>query len=134
MFNSTHPAFPFLKPGKTMPTKAATKMAFSRHCFAFIYSVTANLTKHDEASYFYNLFNAQCVGGDHATCSRWSDELLQAVRKKMQAEKILGKDGHVGRPEKESGSDDKHEPYLPPSLSGFASYSNWCNGLYKDLW
>lgn len=131
-FHSTSPAFPFLLPGQASPMEAKTKNHFNRMCFRFIYAVTVNLTKNDDPAFFYDLFYNQCVGADKKTCSTWSDELLTAIRKKMQAVKLLGKDGRIGRSKKLT-KDEEFEAHLPPTLTGITSYANWCNELYGDL-
>jgi len=134
MFHGEHPAFPYLLPGTTTPMQAKRKSMFNRKCFQFIYAVTANITDNDNPAFFYHLFDLQCVVGDKEKCSRWSDELLQAIRKKMGVVKLLGKDGHIGRSKKRKHStDEEFEAHLPPTLTGITSYANWCNEIYKDL-
>jgi len=114
--------------------QAQTKSMFNRKCFRFIYAATINITSNDNPAFFHNLFNLQCALGDKEKCSHWSDELLQAVRKKLGVVKLLGKDGHVGRPKKHKhGTSEEFEAHLPPTLTGLTSYANWCNELYKDL-
>lgn len=132
IFHSEHPAFPFLVAGKAMPAEPKTRARFSRDCFHFIYTATVNLTTIDDSSYFYHLFNRQCVLGNNKTCGHWSNELLQAVKKKMMAVKLLGKDGHIGRAKKPT-ADEEFESRLPPTLTGVTSYANWCDELYEDL-
>lgn len=132
IFHSANPAFPFLLPGKTAPLVPKSKSMFNRVCFRFIYAITVNVTDKDEASFFYKKFKGQCVGGNEQKCSGWSKDLLEAVRKKMGTVKLLGKDGHIGRPKKKNG-DEALEARLPPTLSGITSYANWCNELRKDL-
>jgi hypothetical protein len=132
IFHKANPAFPFLLPGKSAPLVPESKSMFNRVCFRFIYAITVNVTENDDATFFYQLFERQCVGGDKNKCSRWSDDLLQAVRKKMGTVKLLGKDGHIGR-HKKKNADEALEARLPPTLSGITSYANWCNELHKDL-
>jgi len=132
IFHSANPAFPFLFPGKTAAIEPKTKSMFNRVCFRFIYAITVNVTKSDDPAVFFKLFNHQCVGGDNHKCGQWSDDLLQAVRKKMGAVKLLGKDGHIGRSKKKS-ADEALEAHLPPTLTGVTSYANWCNRLHKEL-
>jgi len=132
IFHGPHPAFPFLLPGKSKPMQPKTKNLFNRDCFRFIYASTVNITKKDDPNYFRNLFALQCIVGDDHKCGKWSEELLQAVRKKMGAVKLLGKDGHIGR-SKQSSKDKEFEAHLSPTMTGITSYVNWCNGVYKDL-